>query len=110
MLLENRRDLIQVTGRVIMDETNHPKKIVDVEQIRELDLSPFVIDVIQFDSRILKPRQPLKLSPFLNESQQLICVEYEPFDIDVFAPTRRELFDELKEQIVMLWSEFATAS
>jgi hypothetical protein len=43
----------------------------------------------------------------LSESEQLICLEYPDWDLDVFAVTRLELFDELKEQILMLWTEYA---
>jgi hypothetical protein len=107
MLFENRRDLIQVTGRVVVDEENHPKKIVDVEAIRELDLSPFVLREVEVPGLRIKFRKPLVVEPRLSESQQLICLEHEPLGIDVFAPTRAEVFEELKEQLVMLWREYA---
>jgi len=106
MLLENRRDLIQVTGRVIMDEENHPKKIVEVEQVRDLDLSPFILSEITSQGFDLKPKQTLKLQPMLSESEQLICIQNDDWGLDVFASTRSELFEELKEQLVMLWLEY----
>jgi len=106
MLLENRRDLIQVTGRVIMDEENHPKKIVEVEQVRDLDLSPFVLGEIPGAGFQLKPRHPLQLQPVLSDSQQLICIEHSEWGLDVFAPTRSQLFEELKEQLLVLWIEY----
>lgn len=107
MLLENRRDLIQVTGRVIMDDENHPKKIVEVEQVRDLDLSPFIIGVISGESFSLKPRRSLHLEPVLSDNEQLICIERTEWSLDVFATTRSELFEELKEQLLMLWIEYA---
>ena len=107
MLFENRRDLIQVTGRVVVDEENHPKKIVDVEAIRELDLSPFVLKEVEETGLKIRFRKPLVIEPRLSESQQLICLEHEPLGIDVFAPTRAEVFEELKEQLIMLWREYA---
>jgi len=107
MLFENRRDLIQVTGRVIMDDDNHPKKIVEVEAIRELDLSPFNLTEVSGRSRLIRMREPLTLVPRLSESQQLIYLEHEPLDISVFAPTRAELLAELKEQVLVLWEEYA---
>ncbi len=107
MLLENRRDLIQVTGRVIMDDDNHPKKIVEVEQIRDLDLSPFVVGEVTGGGFRLRPRKSVPLQPSLSETEQLICIAHSEWDLDVFAPTRGELFQELKEQVLMLWIEFA---
>jgi hypothetical protein len=106
MLLENRRDLIQVTGRVIMDEENHPKKIVEVEQVRDLDLSPFVLSEVVAAGFTLKPKRGLQFSPALCDNEQLICIQYDDWGLDVFAPTRTELFEELKEQLVMLWVEY----
>ncbi|MEE4380063.1 MAG: hypothetical protein V2J55_21460, partial [Candidatus Competibacteraceae bacterium] len=39
--------------------------------------------------------------------EQFLCLEHAPWSLDVFAITRAELFSELKEQIVMLWQEYA---
>jgi len=107
MLLENRRDLIQATGRVLMDDDGHPKRIDEVEQIRDLDLSPFVLGEIEDRDFRLHPRNPLSLLPVLTDDEQFMCLEYAPWSLDVFATTRAELFAELKEQIIMLWREYA---
>ena len=47
LLIENRRGLIQVTGRVVLDDAGAPKKIIDVNDIRELDLSPLAVDTVK---------------------------------------------------------------
>lgn len=107
MLLENPRGLIQVTGRVVADDDGHPKKIVEVEGIRELDLSPFAIGEIPVGDRLIRARVPLALTPTLSESEQLLCLEHAAWDLDVFAPTRQELAAEVREQIAMLWTEYA---
>jgi hypothetical protein len=104
MLFENRRDLIQVTGQVEDAEDGHPRKIVEVSRIEELDLSPFVVTEIV-------PGVPLasalRLAPYLSEDQQSIQLADEALDIDVFAPTRSELLGELRGQLEMLWHEYA---
>ncbi len=107
MLLENRRDLIQVTGRVLMDDGGHPKRIDEVEQIRDLDLSPFVLGEIEGRDVRLRPRSTLSFLPTLTDDEQFLCLEHAPWSLDVFAPTRAELFAELKEQMLMLWGEYA---
>ena len=104
MLFENRRDLIQVTGQVEDAEDGHPRKIVEVTRIEELDLSPFVITEISSGAPLA---QPLRLSPFLSEDQQSIQLSHEDLDIDVFAATRTELLKELRGQLDMLWTEYA---
>ena len=39
-LYEKRRDLFQVTGRVLLDSEGAPKQMSDVTDIRDLDTSP----------------------------------------------------------------------
>lgn len=112
MLLENRREMIQVTGRVIFDRHRHPKRIVDVTDIRDLDLSPFHVHEVPVFSkdqpaRVLRFRHPLLLTPTVDETGQLLCLLYPRFHIDVFAETREELLSELYEQVVVLWEEYA---
>lgn len=104
MLFENRRDLIQVTGQVEDADDGHPKRIVEVSRIEELDLSPFVI--AEFAPGV-PFREPLRLDPMLSEDQQLIRLENPALDIDVFAPTRAGLLNELRSQLEMLWHEYA---
>lgn len=107
MLLENRRDLIQVTGRVVMDDESHPKKIVEVEHVRDLDLSAFVLGEVARDAVALKPRRALQIQPHLSDSEQLVCAQHDEWGLDAFAQTRSELFEEVKEQLLMLWLEYA---
>lgn len=110
LLLENPRELIQVTGTVVMDEEGHPTRIKDVENIEELDLSPFMAYGVKNDNWNLRFHEPLVLEVFLDESKQLLCAEHPALDIDVYAFTREELLEELGEQVIMLWQEYALAS
>ena len=82
----------------------HPRRIVEVSRIEELDLSPFVVTEFVPNVPLL---EPLRLEPILTEDQQLLRLQNEELDIDVFAPTRTELLHELRGQIAMLWQEFA---
>jgi len=104
MLFENRRDLIQVTGQVEDADDGHPKRIVEVSRIEELDLSPFVVNELVAGVALA---QPLRLDPFLSDDQQLLRLQDENLDIDVFAHTRGELLQELRDQLAMLWEEYA---
>lgn len=110
LLIENRRGLIQVTGQVVLDEEGVPKKIIDVNDIRELDLSMMVVDRIRFNHLDLRLKESLALVPTMDETSQFLCVTKDDLGIDVFARTREELVDELKQQIAMLWEEYARAN
>ena len=109
LLLENRRDLIQVTGLMVLDDAGVPKKITNVNDIRELDLSPLVVDMVRAGGWVLKAKQSITLEPTTDETRQLICVTHSGLAIDAFARTRDALVTELNEQIAMLWQEFALA-
>ena len=107
MLLERPRELIQVSGVMRLDEKGVPEKIVDVEKIRELDLSRFYFEKFQFQDFVLVFNPPLVLEPELIENEQLLLLREESLGIDVIAPTIDELEESLREEIIMLWINFA---
>lgn len=109
LLIENRRGLIQVTGQMVLDDAGVPKKIIDVNDIRELDLSPLVVDMVKVGNAVLRAKQSITFDPVTDETQQLICVMNAELGIDAFARTRDALVGELNEQIGMLWQEYALA-
>lgn len=110
LLYEKRRDLIQVTGRVLLDEHGAPKQIIDVTDIRDLDLSVLAIDNIRHGRLTLKASPLLSLEPSLDDTKQLLCIEQSDLGIDVYATTRETLLAELHEQLAMLWQEYALAA
>lgn len=109
LLYEKRRDLIQVTGRVLLDEQGAPKQIIDVTDIRDLDLSALIFDSVRHGALTLKATHVLTLEPTLDETKQLLCIEHGGLGIDVYATTREALLAELHEQLGMLWQEYAQA-
>lgn len=109
MLFDNRRQMIQVTGRIILDDHDHPKAIRDVESICELDLSPFCLSDIQLKEKLLRFRKERVLEPKLDESKQLICLEDDELGIDIFAYTRDDLDEALTKEMDFLWHEYALA-
>jgi hypothetical protein len=106
-LVENRRELVQVTGTVVLDVEGGIKEIIAVESIEAVDMSDFVIDSIPYLNGMLKSKVSLVFTPTLNDSKQLLCIENGDLGIDVFASTREQLFEELQEQIGALWLEYA---
>ncbi len=80
------------------------------EEICDLDLSPLLLSEVSVRGERLRARQTLELVPTLSEDEQLVCLAYEPWSLDVFAPTRTELVVEAKEQLLVLWREYVQAS
>ena len=109
LLYARRRDLIQVTGRVLLDDEGAPRQIIDVTDIRDLDLSPLTLNTIHYGDLRIQASPPLSVEPALDDTQQLLCVEHGDLGIDVFASSRELLMVELNEQLAMLWREYALA-
>lgn len=107
MLFENRRDLIQVRGKVRLGADNHPEKIVEADYIGDLDLAPFVLREVEFQGLRLRFRQPRVIAPKLDESQQLILLEDPVLNLSAHACLRSELFDEVRACLHMLWTDYA---
>jgi hypothetical protein len=110
LLYERRRDLIQVTGRVLLDEQGSPKKIIDVTDISDVDLSPLEISIARHGALHLRVNPPVSAEPSLDDSKQLLCFESTEFDLLAFAPTREGLLAEVQEHLAVLWQEYALAS
>lgn len=110
MLLERPREFVQVTGEIILDDNDQPKKIINVENISEVDLSTFYLQTIEYAGRQFEFVKQLELTPELDETRQLYCIEKPELGMDVHAYTRDQLDLELREQIAFLWDEYAKAS
>lgn len=109
LLYEKRRDYIQVTGRVVLDDQGEPKQIIDVTDIRDLDTSPLTVTGIKKGQFSLTAKLPLTLDVEMDETKQLLISEHPALGICVFAPTREGLLLELQDQLEMLWVEYALA-
>lgn len=110
MLLENPRELIQVTGTVTLGEDGFPDKLSDVERIEEVDYSPITIAEIGVSGQSIRFRPELLVYPELDDTQQLYLATYDGIGLHVFAETREGLLQEIEEQIAMLWTEYAQAA
>lgn len=110
MLLDNRRQLVQITGKVVLDDNEQPKKITDVVSIQEVDLTPIELDDIKYNDRIkLHFKNRVVLTPVLDDTEQLYVINYSELGLDAFAYTRQEITDDIKDDIIYLWEEYAKA-
>jgi hypothetical protein len=109
MLFENRRQLVQITGMVTLDDNEYPKKITDVVSIQEIDLSPVDLSDIDYGKKKLHFKQGLILTPALDDTEQLYTINYPELGLELFAYTRQEITNDAKADIVFLWDEYAKA-
>ena len=109
MLFENRRQLVQITGTVVFDDAEQPKKITDVVNIQEIDLSPIEIGTIDWGNKKLRLKDNIILNPQLDDAEQLYTINCPELGLDSFAYTRQELTEDVASDIVYLWEEYAQA-
>jgi hypothetical protein len=104
-LLEGRRDLIEVTGRFILDREGHPERLTEVSSIQPVDLSPMALDsFIEQDGKTLELLSDLIFIPNLDaDTKQFYTIHNESLKIDVEGITREILMGNLKDQLFFLW-------
>jgi hypothetical protein len=94
---------------MILDDSGTPEKIIEVTDIKEVDLSEIFFGSARVDESVLLADPPLMFTPSLDESQQYFCLVDPQLGVDVFAETRQKLLMELEAQMAMLWREYAQA-
>ena len=109
-IVESRRELIEVTGRFILNHEGHPDRLTEVSAIQPVDLSPMTLSqYIEQDQRKLTLSDPLILTPTLDEeTKQFYIIRDAPLNIDVEATTREVLMQNLEDQLFFLWDTYGS--
>jgi len=107
-IIDQRRQLVQVTGTFKLDHEGYPTKAVSIERIEEVDMSELWYESISHENRVLAFNPPLVLTPAMDEAtQQLYVVKDDQLGIHAFAYTREELKKDLQDQLFFLWDSYA---
>lgn len=107
-IIGNLKGLIQVTGRVQLDSSGHPEKIIDVSSINELDLSTVKLSIISAFDTTLELSDPLIMEPQYIEQE--VILEWPAFNIIASGATREDAICTFEEDFVWLWKEYALAN
>jgi hypothetical protein len=113
LLIENRRDFVQITGQIRFDEYGNLKEIARVESICDLNLAPIEISNISKHGITFDP--PILFSPKLTTPEDeglpqwapCLALEVDDFELHLYAATRADLVEELEFTMGMLWEEYA---
>ncbi len=109
MLLENARQLIQVTGEVELDAQGTPVKVVETTDIRPVDLEPILLTSFTVGNRRVEAQKAITLTPQLDDTEQMFLLEDEAIGLDLVAETRAELDEVLQHELKLLWRDYALA-
>lgn len=108
-LLEHPGDLLLVLGTVTRDEKGLPVSIEDVDPIEPVDLEDIPIGLVPVGDRALTPTEPLSASVSFDEADALYLAEVESLGLSVCGETREMLNAAIEDDIVVLWSRYASA-
>lgn len=104
-IIGNLKGLIQVTGRVQLDASGHPDKIIDVTAINELDLTAVKLSRISAFDVTLELSQPLIIKPSFEDQE--VILEFPDFHIIASGVTREQTIRTFEEDFIWLWKEYA---
>jgi hypothetical protein len=106
-IVKNLKGIVHITGKVELDSDGLPHKIVDVSDIRALDLSPLVLKSIEAPegSLILKERQVIE--PLFEDDH--VVLEIPDLNIVAGGETRDDAVEKLYSDFIWLWNEYALA-
>lgn len=102
------RDVVHITGRVELDMNGFPGKIIDVTDIRPLDLRPFWLEGVETPEGTIALAEPVELTPVFEDQQ--VTFEIPELNLVSSGATRDEAVQELYSDIIWLWKEYGMAA
>lgn len=109
MLLEHPLDLIQVEGVLERDEDGKLIRVVQVDAVIEVELSPLTLESLSLNGLALRANRPIKFEVELDPDDQLFVARSDELHLHAFAETREELEHAIYDELVVLWREYALA-
>jgi hypothetical protein len=109
VLLENRREWIQVRGEAALNDDDTLKALNNISEIIEVDTSPIEVTGFEVDGKALTASRALTIPVKFDPEEGLYTAEGE-FHLMVTAETRDELEEEVNATLIFLWREYAEAN
>ena len=107
LIVENLKGIVHVTGRVQLDANGFPDKIVDVSDIRALDLRPLVLKSIETAEGRLVLRRAESVKPSFEDGE--VVFELPDLHIVASGATREDAVEKLFSDLIWLWKEYVLA-
>ncbi len=111
VLVENRRDWVQVRGIVVLDADGHPTEINNVDSVIAVDMTEIEFrTIILSDGSILGLNHPIIFSPKISEDGQILEVVDETTGINAYGQARDDLIEAIRDDIDAIWLNYAHPS
>lgn len=108
-IIGNLRGLIQVRGKIQLNDRDEPDRIVESYAVTEIDLEPLNLFQASSGGTTIKFSKPLEFEFTFDETEQEACLWNENLNIYAVGLTREEAIIEIEEDIIWLWKEYVNA-
>lgn len=108
VLVEQRREWIQVRGEAVLNEDGSLKYLNNVQEILEVDVSSLIIEIVEGEGFKIRANVPLGFEVSFTPEEGIYFATG-PFETLISAETRPELENVLNETILFLWREYVQA-
>lgn len=109
LLLENRRNLVHVDGKIELDQNDDPVRILEVSGIRNVDTSDINVADLLPDYLEQNCSEDMYVRVTLSDCKQIYSAEMEELELFQAAHTREELVDIMESWFHFLWQQYALA-
>ena len=105
-LLANASKLVEIHGKIKMDNQDNPIAVYSVFHIGPVDTSDIDVSDVLPDFLQLVTRTVPLISVDLDETKSFYCAELEELNVFACGLSREQLKERLRERIDLCWDEF----
>lgn len=109
ILTQSGDQLIQLIGKILYGENEVPNKILAINAIKSIDMTPIEISSFKSNGHTVTASRTVSLNPQLDDSKQYFVLADNKFDIHLVSTTRDELIDVLLDEFDVMWRYYACA-
>jgi len=109
VLVDNRREWIQVRGDAVLGEDDTLKSLVNITEIIEVDVSPIIVERFSIGEVTLEADRPVTFGVEFSPEEGLYFATGE-FHMMVSAQLKEDLEKSVIEALEFLWREYVQAS
>lgn len=105
-LLANASKLVEIHGKIKMDNQDNPTAVYSVFHISPVDTSDIDVSDVLPDFLQLVTRTVPLINVDLDETKSFYCAELEELNVFACGLSREQLKERLRERIEVCWDEF----
>lgn len=96
-----------ITGEAELTDEDEVKQLLSVERFEAITMEPFEVEGVRWGNRVLRLKAPIAVEPEVGPSA--VALEYDPFGIVAWGPSRSEAEQEFLRELFVVWDEIARA-